>query len=132
MSGIQMALLGAGGDPTETQTVTVGTLAFKGFAAYGFGGGFGSISDGTFGFISEAPITAFSWDNTNFLNFVLEGNRANSGWTKVTISGLDFLRTAATYTYSATGSGSSSWQWSTTTNVFGTTIGATKVGVFTQ
>mgnify|MGYP003648469119 CR=1 FL=1 len=117
---------------TETQTVTVGSFIFKGSSNYGFQDGlYGSISDGTFGFISNAPIIYFSWSNSNQLFFRLSGNRANSGWTKVTISGVDFTRAAATYSYNA-GSNYSQWLWSTGTNVFGTTTGATKPCVFTQ
>ena len=117
---------------TETQTVTVGNFSFKGSDNYGFiAGGWGSITDGTFGFISNAPIEILNWSNSNTLTFQITGIYANSGWTKVTIDGVDFLRTAATF---STGSSPnySDWTWSGATNVFGTTIGASVPVVFTQ
>lgn len=117
---------------TETQTVTVGNFSFKGFDNYGFSaGGWGSITDGTFGFISNAPIEILSWSNTNILSFQITGIYANSGWTKVTIAGVDFLRTAATFSTNASPS-YSLWTWSGATNVFGTTVGASVAAVFTQ
>lgn len=117
---------------TETQTVTVGTFSFKGFDNYGFSvGGWGSITDGTFGFISNAPIENLNWSNTNTLSFQITGIYANSGWTKVTIAGVDFLRTAATFSTNASPN-FSQWAWSGASNVFGTTIGASVPAVFTQ
>ena len=57
MGGILCAIVGvagAGGGGTETQTVTVGNFTFKGLATWGFNRAvFGSINDGTFGFISK-------------------------------------------------------------------------------
>jgi len=117
---------------TETQTVTVGTLSFKGFDQYGFNLGIcGSITDGTFGFISNAPIETLVWTNTNALIFQITGIYANSGWTKVTIAGVDFLRTAASYSTN-TAPDFTSWTWSGAANVFGTTVGAVVPAVFTQ
>ena len=133
MSGIQMMLLGVVGDVTETQTVTVGTFSAKGVTLYGFNSAAaaGSISDGTFDFVSNAVITILNWTNFNQLNFEITGVFANSGWTKVTISGTDFLRSAATFTTQASPA-RTLWQWSGASNVFGTTIGATVPAVFTQ
>ena len=134
MSGIQMALLGAGiNDVTETQTVTVGTFSFKGLTQYGFnlGSSMGSITDGTFGFISNASINLLVWINTNELSFEIDGVYADSGWTKVTIASVDFFRSAATFT-TGTSPNFSRWAWSGASNVFGTTVGATVPAVFTQ
>ena len=117
---------------TETQTVTVGTFSFKGLVQYGFNQGVcGSITDGTFGFISNAPIEVLVWSNTNTLIFQITGIYANSGWTKVTIAGVDFLRTAASYSTN-TGPDFTNWTWSGASNVFGTTVGASVPAVFTQ
>ena len=129
---MQMMLLGTGSG-TETQTVTVGTLTFKGITQYGFStsAGFGSITDGTFGFISNAPIEILSWTSTNSLSFRITGVYPNSGWDKVTIAGTDFLRSAASYSTN-TGPDFSTWIWSGAANVFGTTVGATVPAVFTQ
>ena len=129
MSGIQMMLLGV--PVIETHTVTVGTFSAKGVTVYGFVTSVGSISDGTFDFVSNAVITNLSWTNLNQLNFQITGVFANSGWTKVTISGTDFLRSAATFTTQASPA-RTQWQWSGASNVFGTTIGATVPAVFTQ
>ncbi len=131
MSGIQMMLLGV--PVIETQTVTVGTFSAKGVILYGFNSGAaaGSISDGTFDFVSNAVITNLSWTTFNQLNFEITGVFANSGWTKVTISGVDFLRSAASFTTNASPP-RTLWSWSGASNVFGTTVGATVPAVFTQ
>jgi hypothetical protein len=116
----------------ETQTVTVGSLIFKGIEQYGFSSGvYGSISDGTFGFISDATINTLAWSNAgNALNFTLAGNRANSGWSTVTINSIAFNRSAATYNYDS-GSNTTSWSMAGA-NPFGTTNGATRAAVFAQ
>ena len=115
----------------ETQTVTVGSLIFKGIESYGFNSGvYGSISDGTFGLISNATITNLSWNNSvNALNFTLAGNRANSGWSSVTINGITYNRADASYSYDS-GSNTTSWSISGA-NPFGTADGATRAAVFT-
>ena len=117
----------------DTQTVTVGSFAFKTFRNYGFSNAvpYGSISDGTFGLISNATITDLNWSNiTNALNFRLAGNIANSGWSSVTINGITFNRSAATYSYDS-GTDTTSWLIPGT-NPFGTTDGATLEAVFAQ
>ena len=116
----------------DTQTVTVGSFAFKTFRSYGFSNGvYGSISDGTFGLISNATITNLSWSNTtNALNFTLAGNRANSGWSTVTINSITFNRSDATYSYNGDND-TTSWLISGI-NPFGTTDGATRAAVFAQ
>lgn len=129
MSGIQMMLLGV--PVIETQTVTVGTFSAKGVTVYGFVTSVGSIADGTFDFVSNAVITNLSWTNLNQLNFEITGVFANSGWTTVTISGTDFLRSAATFTTQVSPP-RTLWSWSGASNVFGTTVGATVPAVFTQ
>ena len=118
---------------TETQTVTVGTFSFKGFDQYGFSTllGYGSIADGTFGFISDAPIEVLAWANTNNLTFRITGVYPNSGWTKLTINGVDFLRAVGSHS-TGTSPNFSHWDWSGASNVFGTTIGASVPAVFTQ
>lgn len=137
MSGILMAVMGAaaggGGPVTETQTVTVGNFTFKGISSWGFNRTvFGSINDGTFGFISEAQINVLVWTNAdNGVAFTLAGNRANSGWTKMTISGVDYTRASATYSYDS-GGDATQWRWlAPGTNPFGTTIGVDVSAVFT-
>ncbi len=115
----------------ETQTVTVGSNIFKSIENYGYGGFYGSISDGTFGFISDAVINALVWSNaSNALTFELAGNRANSGWSTVIINGITFNRASATYNYDG-GTDSTSWLMAGP-NPFGTTDGVNIAAVFTQ
>ena len=116
----------------ETQTVTVGSFIFKGIENYGYSSGaYGSISDGTFGFISDAAIITLAWSNAaSSLSFVLSGNRANSGWSSVTINGITFNRSAASYSYD---SGGDATYWIMAgSNPFGTTDGVTRAAVFSQ
>jgi hypothetical protein len=116
----------------ETQTVTVGSYIFKSIESYGFSNAnYGSISDGTFGFISNATINTLDWSIATYaLNFTLAGNRANSGWSTVTINGIAFNRSSATYSYDS-GSDTTSWSISGA-NPFGTTNGVTRAAVFAQ
>jgi hypothetical protein len=131
MTGVLCVVAGMG-SRTETQTVTVGSIAIKGFVAVGFqDGSFGSISDGTFGFISDAPITALSWNNSdNAVVFTLSGNRANSGWINMRLSGVDYTRASAAYTYDG-GGDTTEWRWTSPgTNPFGAD-GSSADAVFT-
>ena len=115
----------------ETQTVTVGSLIFKGIESYGFNSGvYGSISDGTFGFISNAVINELFWSNVGGLGFTLAGNRANSGWSTVVINGITFNRSSATYNYDS-GSDTTGWLMAGS-NPFGTTNGSVVPAVFVQ
>ena len=116
----------------ETQTVTVGSYTFKSFEQYGYSAGvYGSISDGTFGLISDAVISNLSWNNaTHGLNFTLVGNRSNSGWSSVIINGITFNRSGGSYSYDGD-SDTTSWSIAGA-NPFGTTVGATRAAVFTS
>lgn len=116
---------------SETQTVTVGSIVFKGIAEYGFQlGGYGSISDGTFELTNNATIEKLSWGNLlGALNFTLAGNFPNSGWDNVVINGITFNRSAATYSYDGDNNLTS---WSIVgENPFGTTNGVIRPAVFT-
>jgi hypothetical protein len=115
----------------DTQTVTVGTLSFKGINNYGFDSGvYGSISDGTFNPISNATITALVWSSSGYgLLLRLSGNRANSGWNTVTINGIAYNRSSATYSYDS--GGNATYWYMAGENPFGTTVGATRTAVFT-
>jgi len=115
---------------TITQTVTVGSFSFKGYFANGFSStaSFGSVSDGTFDFISSATIVGISWDNSNSLVFAIDGTYSNSGWTKMTIDSVDYTRTSASFNASG---GQTSWTWTAMSTPFGVD-GSTKSVVFTQ
>jgi len=65
----------------------------------------------------------------NALNFTLAGNRANSGWSSVTINGITYNRADASYSYDG-GNDTTSWSISGA-NPFGTADGATRAAVFT-
>ena len=115
----------------ETQTVTVGSLIFKGIESYGFNSAaFGSISDGTFGFISNAVINELFWSNVGGLSFTLAGNRANSGWSTVVINSIAFNRSAAAYSYDGDNN-TTNWLMAGS-NPFGTTNGSVVPAVFVQ
>ena len=119
---------------SETQTVTVGAYVidneFLHLELYGYASGqFGSISDGTFELISNATINNLYWLIGDTLIFTLAGNRANSGWSTVTINSIAFNRSAATYSYDS-GTNTTSWEM-IGSNPFGTTEGITRAAVFT-
>lgn len=121
----------------DTQTVTVGLYSITVYGntsnTRGFSAGLtGSISDGTCNFKSGATIEylAYSDQNGNTakqVQFRLNGNHSNSGFTTMSVAGTNYARTSASYVYTG---GKSYWTWSSSTNPFGTTSGATKVVTF--
>jgi len=129
----------------ETQTVTVGYLTPSQYTPGGYGltaGDIfssirphtaGSISDGTFNIKNNASIGDLHWNNnSNQVRFLINTGNAtvtNSGFTTMTVNGVAFARSAATFATNIT-SGTTQWYWSSSTNPFGTTIGATKSVVF--
>ena len=125
-----------GKSSTDTQTVTVGRY-FDGTAYvptdnYGFsltfGGGFGSISDGTLSLTGNTTIKDIRWNNlVPEIYLQLSAIVPNSGWTTMTIAGSALSRSSASFSQS---SGITTWKW-TSANLFGTTVGATKSVVFT-
>lgn len=124
-----------GKSSAETQTVTVGTYydgtAYIPTTSWGYGQSpaYGSVSDGTLGVAGNNTIELLAWNNLNFLTLRVAGAANNSGWTTMTVNGTAFSRASASFF--ANGTTSTAWQWSTTTNPFGTTVGATKAVVFT-
>jgi len=111
-----------GAPSIETQTVTVATgiqgdpgggfIVFRGYQT----GFIGSISDGTFGLLDNAPITEIVWiDVLATLYFTVVGTFPNSGWTKMTIQGVDYFRNTGTHTQSG---GATSWVISAFTDPF--------------
>ena len=125
-----------GASSSETQTVTVGTFydgtAYVPTTSYGYGqsSGYGSVSDGTLGVVGNANILVLSWNNLQpSILLTVSGAVANSGFTTMTIAGTAYSRASASFF--ANGTTSTNWTWTTTTNPFGTTVGATKAVVFT-
>ena len=133
-SGAAMAFnewYGASG-ALDSQTVTVGYQPASQYtsAVYGFDGWLwnkGSCSDGTSNIYAGGNIASLNWQASGNIQFGMHGIRANSGWTTMTVNGLNFPRAYGSYSTSGSGSGGKTfWNWSTSTNSYGTTVGATK------
>lgn len=132
MSGILCAQTGGLPNYKGSATVTVGTLKITNFEAWGWLPGTpdpGAISPSTWadsGLLIDGidyRIVTFSGTQYRVLFFV-NGYAPNIGWTTLTIAGNTYQRADAAYTYNGT---QTSWNWITTsTNPFGTTVGATK------
>lgn len=132
----------------DTQTVTVGYQAVQQYSNSGYGSfttgaatnvnrNVGSMSDGTFNPKSNMYIRGihFSTVGNGSVVFALRSLNttvANSGWTTMNVAGVNFTRSSATFqnTNDAT-VGQTLWSWPTSSNPFGTTVGATKVVTFT-
>ena len=142
---------GGGGSNLDSQVVTVGqstsgsggggaptgTTVRRGFLISGAGG---SISDGTSNIYSGASILQlqYIWDTTypssGFVLVIAGTNRANSGWTTLTIGTTSYQRSSASY--AANSGGNTYWSWyagsdnNGTEDPFGNT-GGTTTCVFT-
>lgn len=110
--------------PSDSQTVTNGVYSDKFGNSYGFLSGVaGSISDGTSNLYSGAAITAlYYYDATATIYFSVSGSPANSGWTKMTIAGVDYMRSSASFS-------SGTWSWSAGSNPF-SSFGSNVVATF--
>lgn len=124
MSGIQMALIGAGGSPyTGTATVTVGFFSAGGFSSYGFDANFqGSITPTQWGG-SGINVQILKFVNAGWVDFSVAGEVPNSGWTTLTIGSTTLNRVDGSY---STTTGKTTWIFTGGTNPFGTTVGATR------
>ena len=134
-----------GKSSAETQTVTVGTFydaaAYVPSTSWGFsltfGGGFGSVSDGTLGVAGNSTLSLMTWNSLlSSVQLQVLGTVANSGWTTMTIAGTAFTRASATFSQNTTTTPYTTvWNWSDLNNPipnpYGTTVGATKAVVFT-
>lgn len=138
---ISMSHLRGKSNALDTQTVTVGyyTVTFYGSTTYMYGDtpsvNQGSISDGTANWAGGKTYKQLYYSSNNFnttkgVSMALIGNQANSGFTTMTINGVNFARSSATYSYISS-MNQSNWFWQYSTNVFGTTVGATKTVTFT-
>ena len=132
----------------NTQTVTVGFQAVQQYSNSGYGSfttgpatnvnrDVGSMSDGTFNPKSNMYIRGL-WYSTSGNGAVffqlrsLNTTVANSGWTTMNVAGVNFTRSSATFQNTNDPTvGLTSWGWTTSSNPFGTTVGATKVVTFT-
>ena len=121
----------------DQQTVTVGNYydSFFGSTHWGDYGNAGSTSDGSCNFKSNATISALDWSTSSVfvqqspvIEFILEGTHSNGGFTTMNVGSTSFARTNASFV--ALG-GLTAWRWVSTTNLFGTTVGATKTVTWT-
>jgi hypothetical protein len=122
---------GGGGSNLDSQTVTVGTHTITVPAGNGLpstttvyngsfdwsGTAYGSVSDGTSNIYSGAAVDRLMYYyNTVYafsgFNLFIDGtNRANSGWTTLTVGTTAYQRQNAVYT--ASSGGNTTWTWST-------------------
>jgi hypothetical protein len=124
MTGIMNAMIGlAALNKTDTQTVTVGTFTAAPLTSRGFERGVvGSITDGGTDLYDGALVDRISYyedtGGQKQVYFLVAGSPAevpNYGWSKMTINGVDFVRTAGTYDSDGTSTG---WAWTTTADPF--------------
>jgi len=98
---------------------------------YGFGVGAGTLSDTAngssntdiSGIYASTNAVSVVWFNggassTAGVQFSTDGTHSNSGWDTMDVGGVTYTRSSASFTSSNT------WFWATTTNPFGTTVGA--------
>ena len=110
----------------DTQTVTVGYFhsSFIPITIRGYSAALstGAISDGTSNIYSGASISALNWTvQSNRITLQIAGNNANSGWTTMTLNGVGYTRTSASYSVSGN---STYWFWgSVNSNPWGVTSG---------
>lgn len=132
MSGVLCAQTGGYPNFTGSATVTVGYLALTGIDFYGWlGPGFppSAISPSTWAdsglTVSDLDYRYYSSTGVANIVFTVGGYAPNIGWTTLTIAGVNYTRSAASYGYNGT---NTTWVWdaSSTGNPFGTTVGATK------
>lgn len=132
MTGITCVLAGSSGGYLARNTVTVGYIDVGGGDFnWGFQGAQGSISPTTWALSGTAVVNAIyvTFSGANWVDFRISGTYPNSGWTNLNIDGSDWARTGASY---ASSGGETYWIWfSPPLNPFGTTIGATKVMLWT-
>lgn len=135
MSGILCAQTGGLPNYLGSATVTVGTFSTTGLTRYGAEPPtYGAITPSTwadsgltidglfYGIITTGSPTIY------VTGFRATGYAPNTGWTTLTIGGVPYARSDASYSFDGT---YTLWSWSTTsTNPFGTTIGATKVATW--
>lgn len=121
------ALSAADGAPAtlDTQTVTSGSSSSGSdpfFNWYGYRNSapiIGSISDGTSNLYAGATINGlYSYEEgtsaggtgyySRLLILAINGTQANSGWTTMTVAGVNYSRASATF---STAGGQTTWTW---------------------
>ena len=113
-------------------TMTVGVFQAKDLPPiYGYAFAvYGSLADNTVDKMNDELCRILNWRDVND-SLVLNVDttdvtdvRGNTEFTTLTIGGVDFSNSSATYTF--TSETSREWKWSSVTNPFGTTSGATR------
>lgn len=127
MSGAAICAAASGGY-LDTQVVTSGLSGTAGFADRQVGrfGAKGSINDGTSNIYGGAAFVALDWSENgaggnDFIEMIISGTLANSGWTNINIQGTILTRATATFLQSG---GNTSWSW----NTLGLSFGAQPFG----
>ena len=134
MTGVSCAMAG-GLRFNGSATVTVGYYNNSGgaFENYGYTSGLaGSVTPSTWSttgrtFTQLTWTSDYSGSGVDFVAFVVQGAFPNSGWTTLSIGGIDFTRSSASYSLDAV---TTSWFWFTSSNPYGYTVGATKALVW--
>ena len=136
MSGVLCAQTGGYPNFTGSATVTVGVLQigsypniidFWGWLGPGFPPS--AISPSTWAdsglTINDLDYRYYYSSGVENIVFIVDGYAPNAGWTTLTIAGVNYTRSAASYGYNGT---TTTWVWNaaSTGNPFGTTTGATK------
>ena len=101
-------------DSVWTTNLTVGQLVgkFNTIIGYDSATPIGSLSDTTVDFLGGAFCESISFGSASaVLAFAVTGNKANSGFTTMTINGNNFNRTSASYSYNSSGD-FTQWVWS--------------------
>ena len=104
-----------GASSAWTATMTVGTYSW--FHGYWPTFNLGSMSDLTIDILSNASISDLFHSGNTSVNFTLNGNIPNSGWSTLTIGNTVFTRASASYSYL---SPKTYYTWSNVPNPFGT------------
>jgi hypothetical protein len=131
MTGITCALASSGGSKyTGSATVTVGLFVLDDVTFWGYASDLaGSVTPATWA-STGANFLQLGWLDIGdkYVTFIVDGVFPNEGWTTLTIGGVSFDRTAASYATDST----TEWIWSSPppANPFGTTTGATRALVW--
>ena len=125
-------------DQLWSVTITNGIVNLKFAAFYGYAnnavlgvGGGGSASDTTVDFLSGATLGGLYWSTFNVIVFAVAGTLSNTGFTTMTLGGVNYSRSSATFanTTSPGGVAYSTWSWTTSftgsDNPFANTDGTT-------
>lgn len=129
MSGAQMMMIGAGGAPLATYSLTTGNTGAVGFRYRGYDDGtisgtaIGSVSPTSFTLNGGSVLEAFLYDEDASQYRLAVFGGTNSGWTSVNIGGLLTLNQGSA-TYSLV-SGTSYWNWTTSDTIAAQAFGGT-------